>query len=150
MIIVAEASSLITLALCDCVKVLPALFDRVEEVIISNTLHTTKLETFLQEQAHCIGLDKFIIGSNILNQGELSAITLYKYLQADFLLIDEKAGRHVAKMNHIQVVGSLGILVEAKKKGIIPKLKPHIETLRQSQIHFSDNLLNHALYLVNE
>ncbi len=85
-----------------------------------------------------------------MDEGELSSIALYQQLQADFLLIDEKAGRRIAKLNHIQVIGSLGVLIEAKKKSIIPALKPHIKTLRQAKIFFSDALLDYALNAVDE
>ena len=75
---------------------------------------------------------------------------LYKHLQADYLLIDEKAGRKVAKLNHVKIIGSLGVLIEAKQKGIIPLLKPHIEVLRLSKAHFSDELLDYALAAAGE
>jgi predicted nucleic acid-binding protein len=31
-------------------------------------------------------------------------------------LIDEKTGRRVAKLNQIKIIGSLGVLIEAKRK----------------------------------
>lgn len=99
---------------------------------------------------HFVDLDKFIIGGDTLDRGELTSIALYKHVQADFLLIDEKAGRRVAKLNDIQIIGSLGVLIEAKKKGMIPTLKPHIETLRKAKIYFSDTLLDYALNTVGE
>jgi len=34
------------------------------------------------------------------------------------------------------------IAIEAKRKGIIPLLKPYIEILRQSKTHFAEELLN--------
>jgi len=71
-------------------------------------------------------------------------------LSADYLLIDEKSGRRVAQLNQVKIIGSLGVLIEAKRQGIIPLLKPYIETLRQSKIHFSDNLLDYALSAVGE
>ncbi len=77
-------------------------------------------------------------------------MVLYKKLQADYLLIDEKLGRRITKLNNIKVIGSLGVLIEAKKKGIIPPIKPQIEFLRASTIYFSATLLDHTLKIANE
>ena len=75
---------------------------------------------------------------------------LYQYLKADYLLIDDKAGRKVAKLNNIKVIGSLGVLIAAKRKGIIKLIKPHIEISKISKIYFSTTLLEHALKITNE
>lgn len=65
-------------------------------------------------------------------------------------MIDEKAGRKVAKINQIKIIGSLGVLIEAKRKGIIPLLAPYIDILRQSKAHFGEDLLTYALTVVGE
>lgn len=158
MIIVADASPLVALALCDCLGVLPILFGHVavsqavyEEVTVENKPNANKIKDFLHNNVYSINLDMLVIeGGTVLDYGELTSMALYKYLQANFLLIDEKAGRRIAKLNHIQVIGSLGVLIEAKKKGLIPTLKPHIETLRQAKIYFSNELLDFSLNSVEE
>ncbi len=157
MIVVADASPLVALAICDSLEILDKLFDEVkvspevyEEVIVGGKFGATQLKEYLQGKIINLDLNSFVIEGSSLDKGELSSIALYKYLQADYLLIDEKAGRRVAKMNHIKVIGSLGVLIEAKKKGILQFLKPHIEILRSSQIYFNPTLLDYTLKLVNE
>ncbi|HRJ54392.1 MAG TPA: DUF3368 domain-containing protein [Candidatus Thiothrix moscowensis] len=157
MIIVADASPLVALAICDCLDVLEQLFNEVkvsqtvyEEVTIGNKPGSDKLAAYLQGKIVGLNLDNYIIGGDSLDKGELTSIALYKHLQADYLLIDEKAGRKVAKLNHVKIIGSLGVLIEAKRKGIIPSLKPHVEILRLSKAHFSDDLLDYALAAVGE
>ncbi|MBJ6611985.1 MAG: DUF3368 domain-containing protein [Candidatus Thiothrix moscowensis] len=157
MIIVADASPLVALAICDCLDVLEQLFNEVkvsqtvyEEVTIGNKPGSDKLTAYLQGKIVGLNLDNYIIGGDSLDKGELTSIALYKHLQADYLLIDEKAGRKVAKLNHVKIIGSLGVLIEAKRKGIIPSLKPHVEILRLSKAHFSDDLLDYALAAVGE
>jgi predicted nucleic acid-binding protein len=95
-------------------------------------------------------LDALVISGTSLDKGELTSIALYKYLKADYLLIDERAGRKIAKINGIKIIGTLGVLIEAKRKGIIPSIKPQINILRSSQIYFAQNLLDHALRMVGE
>lgn len=155
MIIVADSSPLVALALCDCLEILDQLFGEVRvsqtvyaEVTIGNKAGSTKLLTYLQDKVREANLDLHIIGGDTIDKGELTSIALYKHLNADYLLIDEKAGRKVAQINHVKIIGSLGVL--AKCQNLIPRLKPYIEILRTSKTHFSEELLNYALSVVNE
>ncbi len=157
MIIIADASPLVTLAACDCLYVLESLFNEVQvaqivydEVTVENKPGANKLKEYLQGKVSDLTLENYIISGDSLDDGELYSIALYKQLHADYLLIDEKAGRRVAKLNQIKIIGSLGVLIQAKKKGILPLLQPHIETLRKSKIHFSNDLLDYALRAVDE
>ena len=157
MIIIADTSPLIALALCESLDILDKLF---EEVKVSNTVFDEVcmpgkpkadiLKKFLNGKVVDVNQDELIIGGKSLDFGELSSILLYKHLKADYLLIDEQIGRRIAKLNQVKVIGSLGVLIEAKNKGLIPSIKPQIEILKLSKIYFSQDLLNHALELTNE
>jgi predicted nucleic acid-binding protein len=156
-IIIADSSPLVALALCDCLDVLDALFGEVrvsqtvfEEVTVGNKAGSVKLANYLQGKVKESSLDLHIIGGDTIDKGELTSIVLYKNLDADYLLIDEKAGRKVAQINQVKIIGSLGVLIEAKRKGIIPLLSPYIEILRNSKTHFGEELLNYALTVVGE
>ncbi len=157
MIIIADSSPLVALALCDCLDVLDALFGEVrvsqtvyEEVTVGNKAGSAKLAHYLQGKVKESCLDLHIIGGDTIDKGELTSIVLYKNLNADYLLIDEKAGRKVAQINQVKIIGSLGVLIEAKRKGMIPLLNPYIEILRNSKTHFGEELLNYALTVVGE
>lgn len=157
MILVADASPLITLTCCDCLHILEKLFGEVkvsaavhEEVTVKNRAGSTQLLKYLQEKVVEEESTTLVIEGGSLDRGELSSMILYKKIRANYLLIDEKLGRKIAKLNNIKVVGSLGILIEAKKKGIISSIKPHVEILRASSIYFSSALLDHALKMANE
>ncbi len=65
-----------------------------------------------------------------LHLGEAQAISLCLELQAKLFLIDDKDGRTVAALNKIPAAGTLGILLRAKKEGLIPSIKPLIDKLR--------------------
>lgn len=64
-----------------------------------------------------------------LDPGEAEAIVLAKELGAGLLMIDERKGRKIAKENGIPIVGVLGLLTEAKKEGLIDKVKPILDKL---------------------
>ena len=64
-----------------------------------------------------------------LDQGEAEAIVLAKTIQADLLLMDEMLGRQAAQQEHVPVIGLMGVLLLAKKKGLISSLGGLMERL---------------------
>jgi predicted nucleic acid-binding protein len=50
-------------------------------------------------------------------------------MKADYLLIDDGAGRKLARSKSIQIIGLLGVLSEACDAGLIPSLRPVYEKL---------------------
>jgi len=47
-------------------------------------------------------------------------------LSADLLLIDDSRAKKVAYLNNLEVMGSLDVLLLAKKKGLIARIKPSL------------------------
>jgi predicted nucleic acid-binding protein len=52
-----------------------------------------------------------------LGAGEREAISLALEVNADVLLIDERAGREAAEARHLEVAGTLAILLQASLRG---------------------------------
>jgi predicted nucleic acid-binding protein len=67
-----------------------------------------------------------------LDRGEAETIALALELGADLVLLDEKEGRHAAERFRLRIVGVLGILLEAKAKGLIDTVRPNLDALRQT------------------
>lgn len=61
-----------------------------------------------------------------LDEGELAAIALAITLRCP-VLMDERLGRRVASQNGVVVIGSAGLLIAAKQRGLIPALRPILE-----------------------
>ncbi|MHA1301333.1 MAG: DUF3368 domain-containing protein [Candidatus Helarchaeota archaeon] len=78
-----------------------------------------------------------------LGKGELEAINLAFEINNPLLLIDEKKGIKVANTFNIQTLGTLGILLLAKKKGIrkFDELIENIETLIKENFYLSSDLI---------
>jgi len=89
--------------------------------------------------------------NNELDLGEAEAIALAVEIQADQVLIDERRGRLVANRFNLRCTGILGILVEAKSKGLIVEVKPLLDALiNGAGFWIAEPLYNSVLQLVNE
>ena len=75
---------------------------------------------------------------------------LYKEAEADYLLIDDRRGRKVAKINQIKTIGSLGVLLQAKRMGLVPRVKPLIDLIAASPVYIGKNLMQIVLELAGE
>jgi uncharacterized protein len=64
-----------------------------------------------------------------LDPGEAEAIVLAGELGGQLLLIDEKMGRQIAISRGLEVTGLLGVLAEAKSRGLITECKPVLDEL---------------------
>ncbi len=85
-----------------------------------------------------------------LDVGEAAALALAKEHDARFVIIDEKKARHQASKIGLRVKGTVGVLIEAKKNGLIDEIKPLLEALQESRLdtgtfHISQSLRDEAL-----
>ena len=70
-----------------------------------------------------------------LDLGESEAIALALEVRADLLLVDERAGRAVATREGLTTLGAVGVLVRAKRAGLLPAVRPLIERL-ENELNF--------------
>ncbi|MEA5619182.1 DUF3368 domain-containing protein [Cronbergia sp. UHCC 0137] len=88
---------------------------------------------------------------NKLDEGESSAIALALELNADWLIIDEQLGRQTAIEYNLKITGILGILIEAKRQGLIPLVKPILDDLINiAKFWVNPSLYNKILSIVQE
>jgi predicted nucleic acid-binding protein len=64
-----------------------------------------------------------------LDPGESAAIALAREVRADLILADERRGRRKAIQLGLEVVGLLGVLSEAKRRGLVTACKPVLDAL---------------------
>jgi uncharacterized protein len=85
-----------------------------------------------------------------LDKGEAEAIILASEINADTIIMDEKLGRMHARNAGLKVTGTIGILIKAKKTGLIKKVKPLLKELKEKEIWISDTLINEVCKIVDE
>jgi len=88
--------------------------------------------------------------SVIMDYGESESVVLYEELSADYLLIDDNKARTIAESLDVNCIGSIGLLLKAKQKGLINNLKPVFEKWLENKRYFSRKLLNNILKQVGE
>ena len=157
MILVADASALIALSACDSLALLEALFGTVLvpqavflEVAAVDKPQSDRPRSYLQGKVRAVDMRGFVFLDAFADAGETQAMLLYKELAADYLLIDDKRGRKVAKINQIKTVGSLGVLLQAKAAGLISRVAPLIEQIAASPVFMSESLIQTVLDLADE
>ena len=80
-----------------------------------------------------------------MDYGESESVILYKELQADYLLIDDKKARSIAENFGINCIGTIGLLSIAKDKGFVNNLKSLFELFLNNHRYYSIDLLNAIL-----
>lgn len=86
-----------------------------------------------------------------LDKGEAEVIALGHEIKADVLLLDEKSARNIARRFNRPVLGTIGMLIWAKRNGLIRSLSAELEALRQKGgFRLGKNVCQYALAQVGE
>jgi predicted nucleic acid-binding protein len=79
-----------------------------------------------------------------LDPGEREAILLAEQLNADLVILDDKAARQIADERGLKIIGLLGILKDASRSDLLD-LETTFEQLRKFGFWVSPNLLERLL-----
>lgn len=86
-----------------------------------------------------------------LDEGEAEAIALCREQQAEVILLDEKDARRVARRLGLAVLGTVGILIWAKRAGIVANLREQLDALHtQGSFRLSHSVYEEALRAAGE
>jgi predicted nucleic acid-binding protein len=85
-----------------------------------------------------------------LGLGECAALILADELGAQRLLMDDRAGRREAKARGLHVTGTIGTLLVAKQRGIIPSIRDVLDDLRAHGTRISEQLYRDAIGAAGE
>ncbi len=85
-----------------------------------------------------------------LGSGETSVLTWAHAHPGTTAILDDLAARRCANSLGIPVRGTLGLILTAKRRRMIPQARPVLEQLRAAGMYLSDSVMNRALKTIGE
>jgi len=163
-VVVADAGPLIALARIDRLSLPASLYGSVavpETVLAercvdsgrpgSRVLSAALARAVIQPQAPAPGsageLARLCL---LLDAGEAAAILLAEQTDCRFLLIDERRGRDIARRRGLPVVGLAGVLLAAKRSGLLVSVGPLLADLSRQGYRLAAALVAEVLRLAGE
>jgi uncharacterized protein len=139
MIVVSDTSAIINLAMIGRLDLLHQLYNEViipaavyQEIVVQGAgkpgAVEVQTEPWFKQQAVVDAAFVFRLRRD-LDEGEAEAIVLAQEISADLLLIDDQAARRHAARLGLRFIGLLGVLLEAKKAGLLATVKPPLDEL---------------------
>jgi predicted nucleic acid-binding protein len=61
------------------------------------------------------------------------------------LILDDSLGRRIAHLNGLTYTGTLGVLVRAKREGLLPGVSVVLDALRKTTMHLTPALIEMVL-----
>ncbi len=153
MIVVSDTSSISNLLSIGREELLPGLFG---EVVIPPAVlrELLRFHVRVPDFVRCVApVERGPVArlSEELDLGEAEAICLALELKADRLLIDEAPGRAAALREGIPIIGLVGVLVTAKRAGLLSAISPILQQLENDAgFYLSASLKENVLRAVGE
>lgn len=76
----------------------------------------------------------------ILDEGETSSIALSLETDNSLLIIDEKKGRRIAQELGLKIIGTLGVILQAKERGLVNSVGDLLAKLENADFRISQSL----------
>jgi uncharacterized protein len=155
-VVVSDAGPLISLGRLDRLVLLSELFSQVQvpRVVLEECVAQPERPDAQRIQAAVDGgllvlCDAHALQVNGLDAGESAAIGRAVEINAG-LLADDMAARVYATRLGVPVIGTLGVLVKAKRRGLVAEVGPLISQLRASGQRLSHGAVAQALAAAGE
>ena len=157
---VADTGPLIALAKIDQLGLLPLLFGTVlipsvveQELFAKRSIESRRLEAVLGKHLQIVETPEpapeVQAATWNLDRGEAGAVALAYSLRL-LLIVDDALARKAAERLHVQFVGSVGILLDAKRQKHIPSVLPLLLEMRRQGYWLADDLIELAAVLAGE
>ena len=140
--IISNSTPLINFSMIDELGILKQLFNTIVvpeavwyEIVIKGKSYpsastVSQSDFVLRERIHNTAL--FHTLSMNLSAGETETIVLAIETNARLVLLDELEARAIGKHFGLNIMGSIGCLIEAKQRGIIPEVKSYLDRMKNS------------------
>lgn len=153
--LISNTGPIIAIMLIERLDILRNLFQKVfvpeavhKELLLGENigvgLSSYKQASWIQIHSLQNALDPLI--KTVLDIGEASVIQLAREIKADYVLIDERKARKVARNIYgLRVIGTARILIEAKKKEMIDNVGDALKKIRDGGYWIHDDIMHFAM-----
>lgn len=150
-LVISDSGPIFSLAIVDKLSILEVIFGEIaipkavwEEVTKDQeTAYYDRIADFFKDRVRVIsGFNELTF---VMDYGESESVVLYRELNANYLLIDDKKARRLAENLGINCIGTIGVLSVAKDKGLVEELRPLFERFLNHKRYYGLNLLNSIL-----
>ncbi len=150
--VVADSSPLIALAAINRLALLPALFDSVviPPAVAFETRRAMQVQPAWLRVQRLRGDLPPIVQRPTLGVGEREAIALALELGIERMVVDDLSARRVAQASGLNVVGTLGLLLAAKRLGLVERVRPELDNLVKASFFVHPLLYDEMLRVAEE
>jgi len=158
--VVSNTGPLIALAAAELLTVLGRLFEKVlvpvavRDEINSGTGGAARYDE-MANRTQCLEVcasgDPPALLADVLDAGESAVIQLALEQDVPLVLMDERKGRKVAaEVFHLEAVGTVGLLLRAKREGVIPRLAGPLSRMLAAGYYIHEGIVTEALRRADE
>ena len=110
---------------------------------------SVNLESWIEIRSLQHGIPPAVLQGDV-DLGESEAISLALEVKASRLIVDDLQARRLATSLGLSIIGTTGLLLAAKQKGLIPAVRGSLDDLRELGFHLHPNLYRDALVKAGE
>lgn len=158
--VVCDTSPLILLAKIGRLELLFLLYNQVvipvsvlDEVRVRSTEETTAIEAQVEKRALEIERESVEVLESVpadLGAGERAAIAVAIETEADLVVLDDRAGRRVARERGLSVTGTVGILIEARARNMLSSVRGELDHLVEAGMWIDEAFYHRILQEFDE
>jgi predicted nucleic acid-binding protein len=145
--VICDSACLIALERIDRLDLLPALFDPVQIPPAVGEEFGSRFNWLSVEPPS----DRALVAAlgMLVDSGEAEALALA--CERDWtIVLDDKQARSVGKRLGLRIIGTVALIIRAKKQGLVPAIAPLLESLAEHGFRVSEALRKEALDMAGE
>jgi predicted nucleic acid-binding protein len=149
--VVSNASPLISLDRIHQLALLQQVFGTitVPPAVVRETAARLTLPAWIVEQPLNQPLAPVILGAS-LGAGESETLALALEVRAAWVVLDDRPARRLAQALGLPVMGTLGVLLVAKRRGLLSVIRPSLDALVQTGFYVAPPLYDQVLQSAGE